>query len=167
MDPDNFSLLKAVFCHTVLPPKLPGAFDGDSVELVQDFGARLKHALSTFKNVGDENVWARLHDSLETTKAVNRGYLDKNDLLDAFKHLATHQDNTWLGVHVTQQNAAIVIHRDTGYTLLTFPRTCQRVKVNQSLAVKVSYSSPFRQPRLFAMFLKPATRLHGIFLAAQ
>lgn len=114
-------LLKAVFHHLVLPAKLPQKYDGDNVALVQDFGKRLQGALTIFGDIGGTNIWDTLKASLLATTALNQGSLNGEDLLKEFESLADSDDAPWLALHVVQQNAAVLVHRNSSY-LLSSPR---------------------------------------------
>ncbi|KAH7121598.1 hypothetical protein EDB81DRAFT_605619, partial [Dactylonectria macrodidyma] len=105
------SLASAVFNHLVLPPKLPSAFDGADISLIEDLGSRLAAACRTLRNLchlNNDPVWDVFQTSVEGTRALNREFLAKEDLVGAFGNLKTN----WLALHLTKQNAALLVHRD-------------------------------------------------------
>ncbi|KAK7420613.1 hypothetical protein QQZ08_010305 [Neonectria magnoliae] len=112
MATDEILLLKALFHHLVLPPKLPRSFDGDNTALARSLGERLQNALAMFRDVGDAAVWRTLDASLQATRDLNQGPLYRDDLLEAFQLVKDSDDGVWLGLHVVPQNAALIVHRD-------------------------------------------------------
>ncbi|RSL78365.1 hypothetical protein CEP52_017638, partial [Fusarium oligoseptatum] len=112
MATDEILQLEALFRHLVLPPKLSRDCDSDNVALDRSLGERLQNALAIYRDVGDTRVWQTLEASLQTTGNLNQGPLYQDDLVKAFQ-LVKHSDcSVWFGLHVVQQNAALVIHHD-------------------------------------------------------
>ncbi|KAM0344968.1 hypothetical protein ACHAPU_007102 [Fusarium lateritium] len=112
MATNEIPLLEAIFHHLVLPPKLPRTFDGDNIALAQSLGERLRNALSMFRDVGDPKVWQTLEASLQATKSLNESPLYHGDIRMALEQVKESNGTVWLGVHVGQQNAALIVHYD-------------------------------------------------------
>ncbi|KAF4448734.1 very large low complexity protein [Fusarium austroafricanum] len=112
---EEASLLEAVFNHVVLPPKLPSKNDADNVALAYDLGNRLQRALANFSKDKDQDIWVALATSLNATSVLNQGQLDSHELLEALKAIAGGDYNVWLALFITQQNAALLIHRNPLY----------------------------------------------------
>ncbi|KAH7316968.1 hypothetical protein B0I35DRAFT_354831 [Stachybotrys elegans] len=105
-------LLEAAFHHLVLPPKLPRSFDGDDVDLVRTLGDRIQNAVDAVRGIEDTRVKNALTSSLQATRTLNERSLYQQDMLLELRLLGASSDSTWLGIHVTSQNAALIIHRD-------------------------------------------------------
>lgn len=123
MDSEQPSLIEDVFHHLVLPPKLPRKSDGDKAALADNLGKRLHEALAILRFVGNPTAWDVLDASLRATRDVNQGFLTGDGLRDAFR--AVVESSIWLALHIVQQNAALLIHRDTSYVPLV-PSCCTR-----------------------------------------
>ncbi|KAH7121751.1 hypothetical protein B0J13DRAFT_599348 [Dactylonectria estremocensis] len=119
MAPVQESLAGAVFNHLVLPPQLPSAFDGDDVSLIEDLGSRLENACTTLRSLchseGDP-AWDVLQASIHAARVLNKEFLAKDDLVQAFGDL---KDN-WLPLYLAKQNAALLIHHDRNSDSVTF-----------------------------------------------
>ncbi|RSL53391.1 hypothetical protein CEP54_010421 [Fusarium duplospermum] len=120
MNSEQPPLVEAVFHHLVLPPKLPRKFDGDNAELAVNLGKRLHEALPALRNVGNPAVWDALDASLRATRALDQGFLGGDDLLEGFRTVAESEAPVWLALHITQQNAALLIHRDASGEKIIF-----------------------------------------------
>jgi hypothetical protein len=105
-------LLEAVFHHLVLPPKLPDSFDGDNADLARALGERMQNAVDGVHGLDDRRVKNALTSSLQATRALNDSSLYQEEMLQAFQFLGNSNDNGWLGIHITSQNAALMVHRD-------------------------------------------------------
>ncbi|KAJ4329353.1 hypothetical protein N0V84_000248 [Fusarium piperis] len=110
MNSEQSSLIEDVFHHLVLPPKLPRKFDGNNAALTENLGKRLHESLAILRFVGNPAIWDALDASLRATRDVNQGLLAGDDLRDGFR--AVIESPIWLTLHVAQQNAALLIHRD-------------------------------------------------------
>ncbi|KAK6953233.1 hypothetical protein Daesc_005533 [Daldinia eschscholtzii] len=104
-------LLQAVFNHLVLPPQLPGSQDSDIEALSYDVLARIIRTCETLGSLV-ESTWSEafqtLGASLKSCLALHSGRLEKSALLAHFREL---QPNHMLILHVTEQNAALLIRR--------------------------------------------------------
>lgn len=113
------SLLEGVFNHLVLPPKLPGRQDPDLENESQDFIKRLIKAVEmlgyTTTNARMSNTLASVRKSLYLSGVLNRGRLDKDALISAFRMLEEEQ----LVLHVVEQNAALLIRRNKRYVCVS------------------------------------------------
>ncbi|KAF4435229.1 very large low complexity [Fusarium acutatum] len=105
-------LLQAVFHHVVLPSKLPSRSDADNSGLAYDLGSRLQCALAKFSNDQDQDAWNVLVSSMKATAFLNQGQLISHELLELFRGVASGDKNIWLALFVTQQNSALLIHRN-------------------------------------------------------
>ncbi|KAI8716467.1 hypothetical protein NCS52_00940700 [Fusarium sp. LHS14.1] len=119
MNSKQSPLIEAVFHHLVLPPKLPRKFDGDKAAIVQNLGKRLHEALATLRPARP-SISGALDASLRATKDVNRGFLAGNDLRHALRGVVETVSPVWLALHVTQQNAALLIHVDATHENIIF-----------------------------------------------
>jgi hypothetical protein len=115
-------LLQAVFHHVVLPSKLPSKSDADNVGLAYDMGSRLQRSLAKFSNDQDQDVWDVLVSSLKATAVLNRGQLISQELLEVFQRITTDKNNIWLTLFITQQNSALLIHRNDMFVSKAFSR---------------------------------------------
>ncbi|KAL2277594.1 hypothetical protein FJTKL_15342 [Diaporthe vaccinii] len=104
--------LERVFNHLVLPPKLPGGQDPHLDEEAQDFVERLLNAIDTLDKATHE-VYAKslssLRQSLRLCRQLNRGCLDRDTLVAAFKDFK----GTPLILYVVEQNAALIIRQSS------------------------------------------------------
>ncbi|KAF5639084.1 hypothetical protein F52700_4254 [Fusarium sp. NRRL 52700] len=105
-------LLQAVFHHVVLPSKLPSRNDADDSRLAYDLGNRLRRALAKFSNDYEQDTWNVLDSSMRATAFLNQGQLISHELLELFQGIASGQKTKWLALFVTQQNSALLIHRN-------------------------------------------------------
>lgn len=106
------TLLQAVFHHVVLPSKLPSRNDADDAGLAYDLGSRLWRALAKFSSDHDQDTWDLLVSSMKATAFLNQGQLISHEPLELFQSIASGEKNMWLALFVTQQNAALLIHRN-------------------------------------------------------
>ncbi|PNP83727.1 hypothetical protein FNYG_02944 [Fusarium nygamai] len=105
-------LLQAVFHHLVLPSKLPSKNDGGDHGLAYDLGSRLRRALAKFSDDQDQDAWNVLVSSMKATAFLNQGQLISHELLESLQGIARGDKNIWLALFVTQQNSALLIHRN-------------------------------------------------------
>ncbi|KAI1805842.1 hypothetical protein F4811DRAFT_513767 [Daldinia bambusicola] len=104
-------LLEPVFNHLVLPPQLPGSQDPDIEALSYDVLTRFIRTCETLESlVGAPwyEAFQALHASLESCLALHSGRLEKSALQAHFREL---QPDHMLILHVTEQNAALLIRR--------------------------------------------------------
>lgn len=114
MDATKAGLLKEVFNHLVLPPKLPGKPFENPVLLLHELGRRLQKACVTLRPLVPAEIWNTLIASLNIIIRLNQDFLSRENLLEAFHLLAKGDNDNWLALHVLEQNAALLIHKDIG-----------------------------------------------------
>ncbi|QSZ28812.1 hypothetical protein DSL72_003317 [Monilinia vaccinii-corymbosi] len=107
------ALLESLINHIVLPPRLPGTEDKNEllgVELMGRFIAAAK-VMRDIKGNDLSKNWDWIRRSLEIAKFLNaQGSLTKASLLSEFRDL---QPNVILMLYVLEQNAALLISRNT------------------------------------------------------
>lgn len=109
--------LNEIFNHLVLPPKLPGHEDKDTVLVGHALVYRLLKACNILSKVSDpelQNGWHMLRLSLETCRKVNSEMLDRTSLEKALRYLVDKKQHL-LVCYMTAQNAALLIHREKEY----------------------------------------------------
>lgn len=118
-------LLGSLFDHIVLPPRLPGR-QGTRLEQVERalverlLGATV--SLSRLPHNTCVNELESLRRSLETCRRVNSGgRLTKNSLLTALREL---RGRDFIALHITEQNAALIIRLQEKYGHVLLPTTC-------------------------------------------
>ncbi|KAJ4252345.1 hypothetical protein NW762_010943 [Fusarium torreyae] len=136
-------LLQAVFHHVVLPPKLPSKNDVDNVALAYDLGRRLQRALAKFNDDGDHDAWSILVNSMKATAILNQGHLISHELVEAFQGIASGRTNIWLTLFITQQNSALLIHRDDIEGTVVFEAFQTAAPVKDVLAAKHGLTGEF------------------------
>ncbi|RBQ79297.1 hypothetical protein FVER14953_21263 [Fusarium verticillioides] len=129
-------LLQAVFHHLVLPSKLPSKNDAGDNGLAYDLGSRLRRALAKFSDHQDQDAWNVLVSSMEATAFLNQRQLISHELLESFQGIASGKNNTWLALSVTQQNSALLIHRDDIEDTVVFEAFQTDAPVQDVLAAK-------------------------------
>ncbi|KAI7763782.1 hypothetical protein LZL87_014121 [Fusarium oxysporum] len=129
-------LLQAVFHHVVLPSKLPSRNDADNVRLAYDLGSRLRRALAKFSNDRDHDAWNIVVSSMKVTTVLNQGQLISHELLEVFQGIASGKKNIWLTLFVTQQNSALLIHRNDIEETVVFEAFQTAAPVKDVLAAK-------------------------------
>lgn len=117
MDTNKARLLEEVFNHFVLPPKLPGKPFEDPVALLHELGRRLQKACVTLRPLGPARIQNTLISSLDIIIKLNQDFLSGESLLEAFHLLAESDNDNWLALHIIEQNAALLIHKDIAYVL--------------------------------------------------
>jgi hypothetical protein len=105
-----FDARLAVYSHLVLPPRLPGRQDAKLIQIGNDLLERLIKATRLLASLSNQNgQWECLRRALQTCKVVNEGgKLNKASLLSTFRDL---KDNDFLILHVTEQNAGLLVRR--------------------------------------------------------
>ncbi|PNS17150.1 Signal recognition particle subunit SRP68 [Sphaceloma murrayae] len=108
-------ILKELFNHVVLPCELPGREDSEPQAVADGLVTRLIDAcgvlLDSLGNDEDQVLLPTLRNLKSTLKnaaTINGGRLDKDRLTDTFVDL---KQNSNIIIHVTQQNAALLIRR--------------------------------------------------------
>ncbi|KAF5539467.1 hypothetical protein FMEXI_8957 [Fusarium mexicanum] len=129
-------LLQAVFHHVVLPSKLPSRNDADNFGLAYDLGSRLQRALAKFNNDHDQDAWNVLVTSMKATAFLNQGQLISHELLERFQGIANGEKNIWLALFVTQQNSALLVHRNDIEETVIFEAFQTDAPVKDVLAAK-------------------------------
>ncbi|KAF5250791.1 hypothetical protein FANTH_4063 [Fusarium anthophilum] len=129
-------LLQAVFHHVVLPSKLPSRNDADNSGLAYDLGSRLQRALAKFSNDHDKEAWNFLVSSMKATAFLNQGQLISHELLEQFQGIANGEKNIWLALFVTQQNSALLVHRNDIEETVIFEAFQTEAPVKDVLAAK-------------------------------
>lgn len=107
------SLLESVFNHLVLPPKVPGNHDERYREVSRDLVDRLLDSVDFLVNhvpANQQPALFSLRKSLINCGKLNRGYLDKLSLLEAFPAV----QNQPLILYVEPQNAALLMRLEKG-----------------------------------------------------
>lgn len=102
------ALIESVFNHLVLPPKVPGAHDQRYDEVSRDLVERLLDSVDSIaKHVpaSQKQALATLSNSLVVYDKLNRGYLDKLSLVNAF---STIQEQPLI-LYMEPQNAALIV----------------------------------------------------------
>ena len=116
MDPffsSRTSLLESIFYHVALPPRLPGRQENKTTTVEQALADHLLKACQVIRDLAQNNYrdeWEYIRRLLQTCKTVNAGSnLNKSSLLTEFRGL---ERNDLLVLHVTEQNAGLLIRRD-------------------------------------------------------
>ena len=110
------SSFESIFNHLVIPPNLPGQQDPDPQAVADAILARLIRACDKLARLSGEpyaNTWAPLRLMLGVCQRVNSGgNTDRKRFLEALQCLAS-EESLWLIFHVVEQNAAIIVRRQT------------------------------------------------------
>lgn len=104
--------LEAVFNHLVLPPKVPGRQDTVLEDLSGDFISRLLASCAILEAKAPRvfrETYTALKHSLRTCGELNRGHIDRQSLLSAFKTVGKHP----LILHIVEQNTGLFIRVET------------------------------------------------------
>ena len=106
------SRLKSVINHIAFPPKLPDKLDEDLEGINDEILLTVLHAVRIIREVVTTDLlpsWESLRYVLQTCKDLNtEGKLKKSSLLTEFRIL---KSNDTLILHVTEQNAGLLIQR--------------------------------------------------------
>lgn len=106
-------LLHAVFNHLVMPPHLPGRQDTDIEAISRNVLMRIIRACEAVDALASppwSEAFQSLLASLNACFALNQGRLDRSTMLEHFHDL---QPNHMLILHVVQQNAALLVQRES------------------------------------------------------
>ena len=107
-------ILTLAFNHIVLPPKLPGQQDGETVthDVDRELTRRLLESTKFFQETLDDEAvlaWNYIEKSLNACRLVKTdGFVNKTLLLDVFQEVEL---DTALIIHVAQQNASILVRQ--------------------------------------------------------
>lgn len=108
-------LLNALVNHIGLPPRLPGKQEEGIDEIEDALTVRLLNACRALRDLTEGELsqqWDRTRKILQICKVVNAGgKLDKASLLSEFQAL---ERKDLLILHVTEQNAGLLIRRNHG-----------------------------------------------------
>jgi hypothetical protein len=161
------SLLQAVFHHVVLPSKLPSKNDADNDGLAYDLGSRLQRALAKFSNDQDQDAWNVLVRSMKATTVLNQGQLISQELLEVFQSVVSDKNNIWLTLFVTQQNSALLVHRnDMSVSKSPFPML-KTYPLTPAIVKKQSFSKHSRPLHRLKLFSQQTMASRGNFLIVQ
>jgi hypothetical protein len=109
------TLLQQVSQHVVLPRDVPGREDGNLHQIDAELVRRLTDAVKQLTQHAPSEDFAKLDAvrlMLSTSGSLNiDGAIDKNLLVKELRHL---EDRQALILHVTEQNAALLIYRHVG-----------------------------------------------------
>ncbi|KAI9683344.1 MAG: hypothetical protein M1829_005414 [Trizodia sp. TS-e1964] len=101
--------LELLFNHLVLPPKVPGTQDPDTIEVGYDILARLIRTcrtLSKYTVPEFAETWTSIEHSLRLCQNLNSSHLEKKSMLRQFSQIEL---DDFLILHVVEQNAALLI----------------------------------------------------------
>ncbi|KAI1412715.1 hypothetical protein F5Y13DRAFT_199582 [Hypoxylon sp. FL1857] len=105
-------VLRSLFNHVALPPKLPSGSESNTDEIERGFIDRLIVAAKLMRDTQDGicwDVWDSLRRSLLLSKSLNiGGKLERTQLASHLKQL---RDGDAIILHVATQNAGIIIHK--------------------------------------------------------
>lgn len=105
------ALLRSLHYHTVLPRKVPGREDCNLYEIESDLAERLTNATKSLvlhAPLEDHQCLGAIRLALSTCNSLHvDGKIDKNLLLKELRELGGLRA---LIVHVTEQNAALLIY---------------------------------------------------------
>lgn len=108
-------LLNALVNHISLPPRLPGKQEEGIDEIEDALTVRLLNACRALRDLTEGELsqqWDRTRKIIQICKVVNAGgKLDKASLLSEFRAL---ERKDLLILHVTEQNAGLLIRRNHG-----------------------------------------------------
>lgn len=108
-------LLNALVNHVGLPPHLPAKQEEEVYEIEDALTVRLLNACRALRDLTDGQLsqqWELFRKILQICKVVNAGgKLDRASLLSEFHSL---ERKDLLVLHVTEQNAGLLIWRDNG-----------------------------------------------------
>jgi hypothetical protein len=108
-------LLKSLFNHTALPPRLPGKLESSIDQIDDHLVARLLSAIKPFTTCQPDSHFLTtlqcLQRSLNIARRVNAGgKLTKDSLLEAMRELKGVE---MVIIYVMEQNAALLLRRET------------------------------------------------------
>ncbi|ATY61665.1 very large low complexity [Cordyceps militaris] len=111
MAAERKSLLEAVFDHLVLPSKLPAAPEDDPALLNWEVATRLITACKQLQSTDLTGHWKTLETCLLLTRKHHRP-ASVETLVATLSTIAQGDGANWLALHIAQQNAAIIIHKN-------------------------------------------------------
>ncbi|RAL14699.1 uncharacterized protein BO97DRAFT_465286 [Aspergillus homomorphus CBS 101889] len=129
------NILKDIFHHVTLPPKLPGHDDKEPQKVGSGLVDRLREALRVLHHTAEDNtksVFQSLDEILKECRELNDGRVHRSVLLRAFKRLSS--DHAII-VHVAEHNAALLFYQN---------------KDGDSITVEAFEASPSAEPTLAA-----------------
>ena len=108
------SLIRPIFYHVVLPPRLPGREDGArmQLELTEELFRRFKEAVRELRNDAGEQLktkYTAVLSSLEASESVLSGQRMTERSLQP--QLGKLEASVPLILHIVQQNAGLLIWR--------------------------------------------------------
>ncbi|KAF2110805.1 hypothetical protein BDV96DRAFT_190990 [Lophiotrema nucula] len=139
--PDDDDFLNQVYHHIVLPRAVPGAENGNLERIEAVLWDRLVDAIKTttaFALPADQHLLDNVRLSHMTSKAIHvQGRVDQKLLTTKLESLEHEQT---LLLHLAQQNAAVLIYRQTGdseqqkvvFELLETSATCDAVLASEN-----------------------------------
>lgn len=108
--------LESLYHHVVLPRAVPGREDSNLFAIEADLLTRLTAAVKSLiphLPLKDQTTVDSMRLSLLTAKTLNvEGKIDKHTLIKELQNLS---GNNTLILHVTEQNAAILVYRQARY----------------------------------------------------
>ena len=116
IDITGTSLLESLVNHVALPPQLPGKRENQIDQIEHALAIRLLDASRVIRDLSKvefSQQWDDIRRILQTCKSINvGGKLDKNSLSAEFHQL---EQNQFLILHITEQNAGLLIQRQLRY----------------------------------------------------
>lgn len=108
------ALLRSVLDHAVLPPNVPGKRETEERygEIADSLLTRLLRACKQAESLASQPFSDAIHslsESLQACGELNRGKLDKETIL---RHFAQIKPQDVLVLHVTEQNAALLVRHE-------------------------------------------------------
>ncbi|KAF2420579.1 hypothetical protein EJ08DRAFT_25307 [Tothia fuscella] len=112
------AVLRAVFNHLVLPPRLPGKHDGDAMieDVEKNLFDRFSKAVRTIQHLTHHDLaeeqpgWDKIRVAILSAKALNAG--TKVNKVELLKSLSALQNDHILILRITEQNAGLVLYRN-------------------------------------------------------
>ncbi|KAF5977410.1 very large low complexity protein [Fusarium bulbicola] len=93
-------------------------------------------ALAKFSNDHDQGAWNVMVSSMKAVAFLNQGQLISHELLERFQDIANGEENIWLALFVTQQNSAVLVHRNDIEETVIFEAFQTEAPVKDVLAAK-------------------------------
>jgi hypothetical protein len=121
---------ETLFNHLVLPPLLiptipkagepaaqiyhPDSIEEDTRQLNSNLVKYLGDACVFLRNTGSATLWDTLNVTLRETHHLNQDYVQKDTLLKSLNRVRRAEaDRSWIAIHISAQNAAILVHKDS------------------------------------------------------
>jgi hypothetical protein len=108
--------LEATFNHVALPPRLPGKEDPELEKVEKSLLARVLQAVGVLIDSSHdtsntfEAAWDGLRQSLQICQSIHDDQNEKETLMKAFANI---QSGSGIILHVTEQNAGLLIRRES------------------------------------------------------